>query len=73
MEQSQVRLPAEVVAHQRAMVRRDEVAAVKSLQLGRRVVDLSEVAPAPAGPALESPSLPAGSAGVIESSSETSQ
>lgn len=52
MEQSQVRLPTEVAAHLRAAVRRDEVVAVKSRQLGRRVVDLSEIGAPPSTPVL---------------------
>ena len=72
MEQSQVRLPSEVIAHLWAAVRRDEAAAFKSRQLGRRVVDLSEVSPAPAGAALESPSdSTAGNAGATQSLNET--
>lgn len=52
MEQSQIRLPTEVAAHLRAAVRRDEFVAVKSRQLGRRVVDLSEIGAPPSTPAL---------------------
>lgn len=53
MEQLQVVVPSrEIAAHLQAAARRDEVAQFKSRQLGRRVVDLSEIGEPPSTPAL---------------------